>query len=437
MPKSLFKDTAVLGWALAAGISQLGDVIFFVSLAYASAQLGSPALAGIVMACAATPRAILMLVGGAVTDRFDARRLMLASDIACALVLVAALAAIGEWGLSAPILIAIGASFGTADAFYGPASATFPRQLVAAEDLPRLAGVRQLISRFTTIGGGPLGLALVAFGGFRAALAADAVSYIVIAATLLAVRPRWPRARSTGRSIISDIRAGLAYLGRTPRVRDLVIALSGLNVFGSPVLSIGIALRTTDQGWGANHLGILTGCIGAGAVVGTLVSISRRPAKPVRFALQLMFVQAAAVAMVGLLTFPGEVAAMLVVGITAGLASPLLSGTVQASVDEEYLGRTSSVLSIVDTGMMPLALAGFGALVGAVSLAGACLLFGGAFAALMVFAITRPHISALAPAPKQGPPPQQGHGRPSADARPTEPPVDHVVSCTFDGASLP
>jgi MFS family permease len=284
---------------VAAGISQLGDVIFFVSLAYASAHLGSPALAGVVMACAATPRAVLMLVGGAVTDRFDARRLMLASDIACALVLLGALAAIDAWGLSAPVLIAIGACFGTADAFYGPASATFPRQLVAASDLPRLAGIRQLINRFTAVGGGPLGLALVAFGGLQAALAADAASYAVIAVTLLAVRPRWARARATGRSIAADIRAGLAYLRSTPPVRDLVIALSGLNVFGSPVLSIGIALRTTEQGWGANRLGVLTGCIGVGAVVGTLVSISRRPARPVRFALQLMFVQAAAVAAVG------------------------------------------------------------------------------------------------------------------------------------------
>ncbi|HEY2796022.1 MAG TPA: MFS transporter, partial [Micromonosporaceae bacterium] len=370
--RSLFRDTAVLGWAVAFGVSQLGDVVFFASLAYAAAKLGSPALAGTVLACAAIPRAVLMLLGGAVTDRFDARRLMLTSDIACAVVLVGALIAIHEWGTSAPILIAIGALFGTADAFYGPASATFPRQLVAADDLPRLAGFRQLIGRFTTIGGGPLGLALVAWRGFSASLAADAISYAVIALTLLVVKPRWSRSRSTGRGIIHDIGGGLRYLVRTPKVRDLVIALSGLNVFGGPVLSVGIALRTTQQGWSPYHLGILTGCIGAGAVVGTLTAMVVRPARPLRFALALMFVQAAAVAAVGLLSFPGEVAAMLVVGVTAGLASPLMSGTVQAVVDEEYLGRTNSVLSLADSGLMPISLAGFGALAGTAGLPIAC-----------------------------------------------------------------
>ncbi len=397
---SLFRDVAVLGWAFASGVSQLGDVIFFASLAYVAARLGSATLAGTVLACGAIPRAVLMLVGGAVTDRFDARRLMLTSDLACAVVLIGALVAIHIWGVSAPLLIAISGLFGIADAFYGPASGTLPRQLVASADLPRLSGLQQLIGRFSRIGGGPLGLALVAFGGFSAALTADAVSYLVIAATLLVVRPRWPRIRSASRSIIADIRDGMAYLARTPTIRDLVIALSGLNVFGGPVLSIGIALRTTQQGWTPEHLGILTGCIGAGAVLGTLGAMTLRLARPLRLALALMFVQAAAVALVGVLTYPGEVAAMLVVGVTAGLASPLMSGTVAAVVAEEYLGRTISVLSLADTGLLPLALVGFGALTAAAGLAVACAAFGAGFAGLMVFAITRPHITNISPRPK-------------------------------------
>jgi len=333
-----------------------------------------------------------------VTDRVDARRLMLGTDSARVCVLVAALAAIAAWGLSAPILIGIGVLFGIADAFYDPAVSSYPRQLVAAEDLPRLSGVRQLMSRFATIGGGPIGLALVAWQGFDTALIADAASFLVILVALVLVRPRWARERSPGRSVLHDVRGGLSYVVRTPHVRDLVIALSGLNVFGGPVLSVGIALRTTQQHWNPAWLGILTGCIGAGAVVGTLGALIGRPRRPVMFGLMLMFVQAAACAAVGVLNFPGEIVAMLVVGITAGLASPMLSGTVQATVAEQYLGRTSAVLGLADTGLAPLAFAGFGALAGAAGLATACAAFGLAFAALMVFAVTRPHLATLAPA---------------------------------------
>jgi len=396
--KPLFRDGAVLGWALARGVSSLGDVIWFAALAYSSARLGSAALAGIVLACAAAPRAVLMLLGGAVTDRFDARRLMILTDFARVGVLGVALVALAAWGVSAPLLVAIGVLFGIADAFYMPASSAFPRQLVVADELPRLAGMRQLIDRCATIVGGPLGLTLVAVGGLGSAIAADAASVVVVAVVLIAVRPRWPRARSVGRSILGDVRGGLAYLARTPKVRDLVLALSGLNVFGAPVLSIGIALRTTQQGWSPTGLGLLTGCIGAGAAAGTVLALIRRPQRPVRFGLLILFAQAAAVGAVGVLSYPGEVAAMLVVGVTSGLASPLLAGSVQAVVAEEFLGRTSAVLGIADTGLAPLALAGFGTLAATAGLAVACAAFGVGFVGLVVFAVTRPHLAALSPA---------------------------------------
>ena len=395
--RPLFRDTAVLGWALARSVSDIGDAIAFVAIAYAAARLGSPAVAGLVLAAAATPRAVFMLIGGAITDRVDTRRLMIGTDLARVAVLAAALASIAVWGVSAPLLIAIGVPFGIADAFYTPASSTFPRQLVATTELARLAGLRQLMTRIATIIGGPLGLALVAVGGLSAALAVDALSFLVIAVVLVAVRPRWPMARSVGRSILGDVRSGLGYLGRTPPVRDLVIALSGLNVFGAPVLSVGIALRTTQQSWSPNGLGLLTGCVGIGAAIGTLTIMAYGPRRPVLFGLQLMFIQAAAVAAVGILSYPGEVAAMLVVGLTAGLASPLLAGAVQAAVAEQFLGRTSAVLNIADTGLAPLALAGFGFLVSTSNLAAACLAFGFAFAVLMVFAVSRPHLATLTP----------------------------------------
>ena len=133
--RPLFRDTAVLGWALARGVSDIGDAVAFVAIAYAAARLGSPAIAGLVLAAAATPRAVFMLIGGAITDRVDTRRLMIGTDLARVAVLAAALAAIAIWGVSAPLLIAIGVPFGIADAFYAPASSTFPRQLVATTEL--------------------------------------------------------------------------------------------------------------------------------------------------------------------------------------------------------------------------------------------------------------------------------------------------------------
>jgi hypothetical protein len=161
------------------------------------------------------------------------------------------------------------------------------------------------------------------------------------------------------------------------------------------VLSIGLALHATQSGWGATGQGWLTGCIGVGAALGTAVAMRWRPAYPVRTALLLLFIQAASLVLVGFAPFWLTLAAMVAVGVVAGLASPMLVGAFQATVDDEYQGRASAVLSITDDGLAPVAMAGFGALAGLTGLTTAAAVFGVGFAALLAFSLSRPHVRAL------------------------------------------
>lgn len=392
---ALWRDRRTLGWAVGLGISQFGDEIWFVALAFTAAQLGSPGLAGLVLAAATVPRALLMLLGGALTDRLDVRWLMIGADAGRILVLIGALTTLAFSGVSAGLLIVVGFLFGVADAMYGPAAASFPRQLVVKSELGRLSGLRQLLGRFAVVVGAPAGGVLVGAFGISGAMVADAFSFLVILLTCVLVRPRWPRARSAGHSVVGDIGNGLRYLKTTPRVRDLVVALSGLNVFVSPVVSVGLALRVSERGWGPSGLGLLSSALGIGATVGTLAGMRWRPAYPVRTALVLLVFQAAGLAAIGLLPFGFTLGAMFAVGVTAGLASPMLVGAFQATVDEEYLGRAASVLSISDDGLMPIAMVVFGALVQAVGLAVSTVAFGCAFALLLGVSVSRPHMRAM------------------------------------------
>jgi MFS family permease len=385
----LRRDPRVLGWAVGHGVSTVGDQILYVALVFTAAQVAPPAVVGLITACAVLPNAVLTLLGGAVVDRTDARRIMIISDLGQLAVLVAALVVLAFHGVSVPLLIALALAFGTATAFYNPASFAFPRQLRPTADLTRVAGVRQLTDRFATIGGPPLGGVLVAGFGLAGALLVDAVTFAVIAIVLLLVRPRWPRERATGATILADVRGGLSYVWSTPRVRHLVIALAGLNVFASPVIAVGLALRTAGEGWGATALGVLMGSIGAAAVLGTLVMLRWRPTHPLVVALSFLLVQAVALMAIGFAPFTGVLAATLTVGLTAGLASPLLAGAFQATVDDAYVARAGSVTTLSDSALIPLSLAGFGLLAGATSVATACAAFGGAFLLQMAFTLSR------------------------------------------------
>jgi hypothetical protein len=180
-------------------------------------------------------------------------------------------------------------------------------------------------------------------------------------------------------------------------VRDLVIALSGLNVFVSPVVAIGVVLRAHANGWGASGVGWLTGTLGVGAAAGTLIAMRWRPTHPAFTGLTILFSQAITVMALGFVPFAGALAAMAVIGVTAGLASPMLSGAFQATVNERYLGRCGAVMSMADAALVPVALAGFGACAGWVGVAPTCVACGVGYVLLLGYAVSRPHIRRLRP----------------------------------------
>ena len=81
---------------------------------------------------------------------------------------------------------------------------------------------------------------------------------------------------------------------------------------------------------------------------------------------------------------------MLVIGVTAGLASAFLSGAFQRTIEPAYLGRTGSMVMLSDQALMPLAMTGFGALAALTDLVTACAVVGPAFAALVLWSASRP-----------------------------------------------
>ena len=93
--------------------------------------------------------------------------------------------------------------------------------------------------------------------------------------------------------------------------------------------------------------------------------------------------------MVGSVPRPVVFVAMGMIGFTAGLASALLSGAFQQTIEPAYLGRTSSIVSLSDEALMPVAMTAFGALISVTSVSVACALLGTTFAALMVWSASR------------------------------------------------
>lgn len=386
----LRRDRRVHGWIMSAAISQAGDMAWYVGLAWSAAQVTTPAGTGLVMGIGALPKALVLLYGGALADRFDGRRTMILANLARIVVLAVAAAVLLIWGLSLPLLLMVAVVFGAVDALYTPASGTLPRRMVRSEDLVKLSAGGQLAQRLAVFVGAPLGGLLVAHGGLATVMIVDALSFGVIAVVLaLLVKPRLPQPVSTGTSIRADLRDGFAYLRRDVRARTLVIAFSGLNLCVGPVLAVGLVQRTHTAGWGAASLGFFEACSGIAAAVGALIAMRWKPVDLARSGLHVLVVQAVGCAMIGLVPRLGIFVAMALIGCTAGIASAQLTAAFQQSVQPAYLGRSYSIVNLSDEAMMPLAMTGFGALISLSGIAVACVLVGAGFAVLVLWASVR------------------------------------------------
>ncbi len=392
----LSHDTVARGWLVLRALSDAGDQIWTIALAWTAVHVASPAAAGLVVAAGTVPRALVLLLGGVVADRYDARRVMVIANGARIAVLLAVLVRVALGPPSLRVLLVAAVAFGLADAVYEPSASTISRQLVRPADLPSYAGLGQTLSRLGSMAGAGAGGFVVARWGLGGSAALDAVTFVGVVAFLVVwLRPRYPLPRAAAEPALLSIRRGFGHLRDEPLTRTLVVALSGLNLFVGPAEGIGLALRARHEGWGAGSVGVFLALLGAGAALGSMAMVRRAPRREARSAFVWLAVQGVAIVLLGVGPRWLTGAAAFAIGVTAGIASVLLSAVFQATVDGAYLGRMSALQRLGDDVLMPGAMAGFGALATVASIPAAFAVYGGAMALLMAWPLSNPALRAV------------------------------------------
>src|SRR5512147_150918 len=199
--------------------SILGDQFAFIATPWLVLQLThDPLILGTVLALEGIPRAVFILIGGAITDRFSPRTIMLASDVV-RMILTGWMAAVIFTGtIQIWMLYIFGLAFGLVAGFAIPASNSIVPMLVAEEDLQAgnsvSMGTAQLVS---FIGPTLAGIVIAGYAksptGIALAFAIDAVSFAVSALSLWLIRAGRDRAKHSGEaSVWASIATGIRYL---------------------------------------------------------------------------------------------------------------------------------------------------------------------------------------------------------------------------------
>ncbi len=307
------------------------------------------------------PTVALLLLGGVVSDRWDRRRAMLAADVTRVLAVgtIAALSLTGSlelWHVAA--LVAL---YGAGSAFFGPAFDAIVPDLLPASELPRANALDQVIRPLALRLVGPaVGGVLIEVVGIGAAFALDAATFAVSAAALLAMRSR-PRATpAPAVSLLTDVRAGLAYVRRHVWLwGTLGSAAIAFLLFMGPVEILLPYLVKNELGGGAADLGLVFAAGGVGSVL-CAVAIGQRglPRRDITAMYVAWTLGTLAVAGYGL---AAAVWQLMLVSLafnaleTAGLV--VWATAKQRHVPPHLLGRVSSLDWLISTGLLPLSFA--------------------------------------------------------------------------------
>jgi hypothetical protein len=354
---------------VATALSLFGDFFSYIALAWLVLQLTGSSLAlGAVLVVQAVPRALLMVVGDALADRFSPRLTMLGS-MGLRAVFVAPLAVLVITGrVQMWEVYGISVVLGIVGAFFMPARTSILPKVVADHELEPGNAVLNVTGQASIIVGPVLGGLIVAAFGVGWAFAGDAACFAI---GFLFVLWLPATSRAAAGAIHPDgglggqIAAGFRYAWANSGIRVTLIVIAIID-FGANG-AIGVGLPTLAHGRfaaGAGGLGILLGAWGVGATAGALGAGFVPP--PKRFGWLIVLLCAwLGIGMVAVGLVPSLVPAALLMaysGVGTGVVNTYGISWLQRRTDFAMQGRVMSLVMLASIGLTPIAYAVSGAI---------------------------------------------------------------------------
>ncbi|HEX6417382.1 MAG TPA: MFS transporter [Acidimicrobiales bacterium] len=369
---------------------------------------GSPTFVGVVLFAQLGPFLLLSIVGGALADAVDRRRLLVAvsvSQVVLSLVLA---------GVAAPArpnqaaLVAVVFAIGIGQSFFNPAYSAMLPQLVDRRDLPGAIALHSAQMNGSRVVGPVIGAFIDSAFGASAVFAANGASYLFVIASLLTVSlPAPARHPATPRGL-RRLGAGVAVARRDPVVGRCLVtvvafSLVALTFVGQlPV----VAERNLGIDERSGAYGVLYACLGVGAVIGALsigTVFSRRPKERiVRVALVAYAASLTVFALVRgpVLAYP----VMLVLGVAYFAFITSLSTVLQQRLADHERGSVMALWIMGFGGTVPVGNLLAGPLIEATSITAVMLVGAGCALALSSYARLTPAVPRAAPPAARVPP---------------------------------
>jgi MFS family permease len=336
-------------------VSVTGTWMQAVAAAWLVLQLtGSSVALGVQAALNFGPVLIIGAWGGALADRLDKRRILIATQSAFAVL------ALALWGLVFTgvaqlwMVFTLSLLTGVVTAIDNPARQSFYAEMVGDRDLTNAVSLNSAVMTGTRIVGPALAALLIATVGLAPSFLVNAISYLAVIGALLAMRPDELHRHAASEPRKGRIREGLAYVRRTPELLLPLVWMAFIFTFSFnfSVLFPVFAVKTFHGS--AGNYGALLSMLGVGSLIGALAM-----ARQQRHGLPRL---AAAAVVFGAVTVLVAVAPSLLLALVAmvplGLASMVFmitgNSTLQLTSRPTMRGRVMALYGIVFLGGTPV-----------------------------------------------------------------------------------
>src|SRR6184192_3293348 len=379
-------------YIIGSAISDTGTWMQVMAQGYVMSTLTDKALLlGLANLAAGLPMLLLTMAGGSAADRFDKRKILLATQY----VQIALAISIGFLIMSGKIqiwhILAFAGVLGISNSFEMPTLNALVPELVTRDEIQSAIAVDRTVFHGSPMVGFSLSGMLISAFGMASAFFANSLSFIALIIALFTIPPRARGTAEEEERRASGIKEGFRYVAEDKPSLAMIGLIAATTVFIFPIITVMMPLYVRlVLGLGADRLGFLMGASAVGSVIGAIFLISIPREKRVAF--MMVNVGIVTCAIFGLSRAPSfYLATALLIFNSLGLAMNFgLANTIVQERAPDYLrGRVSAVFMLSFVGLMPIAGLGITGLSDAIGMRSALAIAAVCYAAIALTVLAR------------------------------------------------
>jgi MFS family permease len=309
---------------------------------------------GLATAVRFLPMFVFGPLGGVFADRMDKRRVLYLTQSLSGLLAGVFAVTVGTHVIRLWLVYLLALALGFVNVFDNPARQSFISEMVPPADLPNAVTLNSVAMNMARVFGAALGGVIAAAIGLALCFACNALSFAAVLVSLAAMRKSelFPAKRVARKK--RQVRQGLRYVRRTP---ELLIPLLMIAVVGTLAweFQVTLPLMASDAFHrGAAAYGVMASVMGAGAVVGGLISAARSRPRARALCLAAVGWGIAILAAAAAPSLPLELVALVFVGYGSITFNSLAKTTLQLAAKPEMRGRVMALWALAWLGSTPI-----------------------------------------------------------------------------------